>query len=98
MLAVSASVYASTRMRERQEGGTAQGVTVPLTDRVEASLRFSKGVCLSVVQTETAGYHSQMQSLTTKGKLIAWPPSDKLQREKEQGERNREGCNVVRVH
>lgn len=77
MSAVSESIYASTRKREKQEGGTAHGVTVALTDRVEASLRFSKGACLSFVETETAGYHSQMQSSTTKGKLIAWPPSDK---------------------
>lgn len=102
MSAVSASVYASTRKKERQEGGTAHGVTVPLTGRVETSLRFSKGDCLSFVETETAGYHSQMQSSTTKGELIAWPPSDKQQREKEQGERERRGererCNVVRVH
>lgn len=91
MLAVSASVYASTRERERQEGGTAHGVTVPLTDRVEASLRFSKSVRLPFVQTETAGYHSQMQSLTTKGKLIAWPPSDNPQKEKGQWEREADG-------
>ncbi len=102
MLAVSANVYASTRKRERQEGGTAHGVTVPLTDSVEASLRFSKGACLSFVKTETAGYHCQMHSSTTKGKLIAWPPSDKQRRGDERRERERkgkgEGCNVVRVH
>lgn len=99
MSAVSASVYANIRKRERQEGGTAHGVAVTLTDRVEESLQFSKGVCLSFVQTETTGYHSLMQSLTTKGKLIAWPSSDKLQREKEPRERRKgESCIVVRVH
>lgn len=67
----------------RQEGRTAHGMTAPLTDRVEASLRFSKGACLSFVETETAGYHSQMQGLTTNGELIAWPPSEKQQREGE---------------
>lgn len=90
MLAVSASVYASTRKRERREGGTAHGATVPLTDSVEASLRFSKGACLSFVETETAGYHGQMQSSATKGKLIALPPSDKQQRGKKSREKERE--------
>ncbi|KAK5897975.1 hypothetical protein CgunFtcFv8_015433 [Champsocephalus gunnari] len=56
---------------------------------VEASLRFSKGACLSFVETETVGYRSQMQSSTTKGKLIAWPPSDKNQRKR--AERRKEG-------
>lgn len=90
MLAISTSVYAATRKSERQEGGTSHGVTVPLTDSVEVSLRFSKGACLSFVETETAGYHCQMQSSTTKGKLIAWPPSDKQERQKEQRERERD--------
>lgn len=77
MSAVSASIYASRKKREKQEGGTAHGVTAPQTGRAEASLRLSKGACLSFVETESAGYHSQMQSSTTKGKLIAWLPSDK---------------------
>lgn len=76
---------------------------MPLTDTVQASLRLSKGACLSFVATETAGYRSQMQSSTTKGKLIAWPPSDEIVGKgvgkKEQRERQRKGerpgCNVV---
>ncbi len=64
---------------------------MPLTDSAEASLRFSKGACLSFLETETAGYHGQMQSSTTKGKLIALPPSDIQQSEKEErgGEREK---------
>lgn len=63
---------------------------MPLTDSAEASLRFSKGACLSFLETETAGYHGQMQSSATKGKLIALPPSDIQQsEEKEQRERGR---------
>lgn len=88
-------MQAQGRGRDGREG-TAHGVTVPLTDSFEPSFRFSKGACLSFVETETAGYHSQMQSSTTKGKLIAWPSSDKQRREKEQRDsvREGEGCTV----
>lgn len=93
--AVSASVYASARKRERREGGTAHGVTVPLTDSAEAGLRLSKGACLSSVETETAGYLDQMQSSATKGKLMALPPSHIQQSEKEQREKGRGGSDAV---
>ena len=89
------------RGRGRREG-TAHGATVPLTVGVEAGLRLSKGACLSFVETETAGYRGQMQSSTTKGKLIALPPSDiqqsekKKSREKKGRERERERGDVVR--
>ena len=89
MLDVSSSIYAHGRKRERQEGGTAHGVTMPLTDKIESSLRFSKGACLSFVETETAGYHSQMQSATTKGEVIARPPSATQQRGKRKTEKGR---------
>lgn len=59
---VVGSVFEREEKRERQEGGTARGAAVLLTDSVEASLCFSKGGCLSFVETETAGYRSQMQS------------------------------------
>lgn len=58
MSAESASIYASSRKSEWQEGGTAHGVAVPLTGGVEASFRFSKGACLSFVETDTAGDQS----------------------------------------
>lgn len=89
MLAVSASVYASWRKRARQEGGTARRAAVPPTERVEAGLRFSKDSRLSFIETETAGYHGQMQSWKTKGKLIALPPSHKQPSEKGAREKGR---------
>lgn len=75
---------------------TAHGMTAPLTDRVEASLRFSKGACLSFVETETAGYRSQMQSLTTKGELIAWPPLEEKKKKKQQREEEKKEQEIER--
>lgn len=62
LLALTASIYAMVRKRARQGGGSARGVTAPLTDRVEATFHFSKGGCQSFVAAETAGDRGQMQS------------------------------------